>query len=368
MKKELAMNLIADQMGWDHKVATKEFDELEMMVNYKYDHYQGFQPGSRFYLALIGWLNQFNTVEKRQIAYDFLKNRLLFFSQREMHHLISLLMPIIDRSMRTEVAKERSVPLYQTWLDAGARRRVDLMLMRTLFIALSDGARIDVFRRFNEGLVSNEQVLAYSEISESKWQDLLNELEKTLLAQGYKKQDAYFERICLIDDFTGSGSSLIRNANGVWKGKIKRFTDLYCKLMNTAPTPVFVQVHHHLASAKACDNINRDLADFSKTQERFQFVATYSYQLPQSVVIEESSQADLVSLLQGHYDTNVEDDHSKNVLFGYGKSGLPLVLEHNTPNNSIGLLWAESPKNMQPNTHHMTPLFIRRKRHSSHHG
>jgi hypothetical protein len=34
---------------------------------------------------------------------------------------------------------------------------------------------------------------------------------------------------------------------------------------------------------------------------------------------------------------------------------LSLVLAHNTPNNSIGLLWAEGPK--------MTPLFPRITRH-----
>lgn len=362
------MNLIADQMKWDHSTAAKEFEELEMMVNYKYDHYQGFHPGSRFYLALIGWLNQFATTELRHVAYDFLKSRLIFFSQREIHHLISLLMPIIDRSMRTEVAKERNIPLYRTWLDSDANRRANLMLMRTLFIALSDGARIDVFRRFNEGLVSNEQVLAYSEISRVKWENLMEELKKALLAKGYNETDAFFERVCLIDDFTGSGSSLIRFEENRWKGKIKRFTDLYSDYLASSPGQVFVQVHHHLASAKACERIVQDLSDFSKTQNKFHFVATCSYQLPQDIVIEESSSLELVSLLKKHYDTKVEDAHTKNVLFGYRRSGLPLILEHNTPNNSIGLLWAESNKNENPDTHHMVPLFIRRKRHSSHHG
>ncbi|WP_439254586.1 hypothetical protein, partial [Pseudomonas monteilii] len=85
-----------------------------------------------------------------------------------------------------------------------------LLRRRTLFVGLSDGARIDVFRRYNEGVVNNEQVVPFSEMSEHKWQDLVKELKEWLLANEYPGELPLFEAACLIDDFAGSGASLLR--------------------------------------------------------------------------------------------------------------------------------------------------------------
>ena len=46
--------------------------------------------------------------------------------------------------------------------------------------------------------------------------------------------------------------------------------------------------------------------------------------------------------------------------FGYADCALPLVLEHNTPNNAIPLLWAETEGEQGTQ---MCPLFFRRDRH-----
>ena len=48
---------------------------------------------------------------------------------------------------------------------------------------------------------------------------------------------------------------------------------------------------------------------------------------------------------------------------GYADCALPIVLEHNTPNNSVPLLWAETTGN--GGAHPMRPLFFRRDRHGS---
>jgi hypothetical protein len=46
--------------------------------------------------------------------------------------------------------------------------------------------------------------------------------------------------------------------------------------------------------------------------------------------------------------------------YGYADCALPLVLEHNTPNNAIPILWAETEGKLgEP----MRPLFFRRDRH-----
>lgn len=371
MKTELAIRLIADQMDWDDAEAYEEFAYLKLMSDYKFDHYQGFQSGARFYLALMGWLSQFETIDERKVAYAFLKTNLIFISQREMHHLVSQLMPIIDRNIRKEVAKELSIPLFKTWLEESAINKITLRRMRTLFIGLSDGARIDVFRRYNEGLISNEQVVAASEISEGKWSDLLKNLKEALAAKGFQNEEPDFERICLIDDFTGSGSSLIRfdPKKNQWKGKIQRFFEQYSPRYSAQSQikRLPVQIHHHLASAKACIQIKQDLAEFATQQDIFEFSPSYSYILPQEIVIDKNSDTALVNLLIKYYNKDIEDNHTGgNIWFGYRNSGLPLVLDHNTPNNSIALLWATTAVDKSIESPIMKPLFIRRKRHSSH--
>jgi hypothetical protein len=52
MKSALAQKLIGDLLGWTDDVATEEFHWLDLMVRYKFDHYQGFGPGRRFPVAL----------------------------------------------------------------------------------------------------------------------------------------------------------------------------------------------------------------------------------------------------------------------------------------------------------------------------
>ena len=53
-------------------------------------------------------------------------------------------------------------------------------------------------------------------------------------------------------------------------------------------------------------------------------------------------------LIEKYYDKNIEDEHTgvggADVKYGFARCGLPLVLPHNTPNNSLALLWAETGK------------------------
>jgi len=53
----------------------------------------------------------------------------------------------------------------------------------------------------------------------------------------------------------------------------------------------------------------------------------------------------MVDLVEKYYDATPEDSHtakgnSGDLKFGYSNCALPLILHHNTPNNSLYLLWA----------------------------
>ena len=370
MNKDLALRLLSQVMNWDFAKSTEEFSWLSLMVDYKYDHYQGYSPGARFLVHLISWLKQFPTDEQRNVAYEYIRNRLVFISQREMHHLIDLTMPKLNQNARRFLAKKMSLKLYETWGDVSAERAIKLLRIRTLYIALSDGARIDIFRRENEGDVSNEQVVASVEISQQKWESLSIKLRKRLDAEGFNAEEAKFERICLIDDFTGSGASLIRNEEDVWDGKVP---DKFYKQIKESGIigkyihhGALVQIHHYLASNQAQITINQEINNFAPSASELVFETSFSHVLTGNIVLNDGGDAKLVALVKDWYDPKIQSTHTReNIWFGYRECGLPLVLYHNTPNNSLAFLWASSPVNSDsPNR--MRPLFPRKQRHLDH--
>lgn len=367
MKAQLAMRLLADLLQWDESRATDEFAWLRMMVSAKYDHYQGFSPGSRFYVNLLAWLRQFDQKD-RATAYAFIRRRLVFISQSEMYHLVDLTMPVLLRCMRNQVARQLGVPLYKTWGNDEAERRLELIKIRTLYVGLSDGAKIDIFRRDNEGRVSTEQVVAASEISEQKWTKLNEALRERLDMRGFSDEEALFERVCLIDDFTASGATLIRQKDGEWKGKIPVFCAQNSGRLGTSLTPdCCIHIHHYLASSHATGTVDDAISRFRDATGAFQFELTFSAVLSSDIVIDDAGPADVVKLLKECYDPSIENTHlGKDVWYGYRQCGLPVVLYHNTPNNSVAILWAASGSRHAPPSHRMKPLFSRKTRHADH--
>src|SRR5574340_1041904 len=111
MKSAQARKLIGDLLDWSDDVATQEFHWLDLMARYKFDHYQGYGPGRRFYVTLLRWLTQFEP-QDRGTAYRLLRNNLIFIGQAEMHHLVGLSGPMILRQMRCHVARLLGIPTY----------------------------------------------------------------------------------------------------------------------------------------------------------------------------------------------------------------------------------------------------------------
>jgi len=372
MKAQLGKLLLAELMGWDDAEATKEFAWLKTVVEYKYDHYQGYNPGSRFFVNLLAWLAQFNPAD-RQTAYKLVRHRLIYISQREIHHLVGLTLPRLRRDNRRAVSNELRIPMCASWGHSTAERRAKEMDIRTVFIGLSDGARTDVLRRLNEGVISNEQIVAATEISIEKWNKLRDELGKRLRLEVFTDSPATFERVCLVDDFTASGSSLIRRDNdGTWKGKVPVFINQMIKAERFGThvtTDCVIQIHHYIGTEHSRDIIEQRLKEYKLHLGGLgvSFTATYSMVLPKSIVINDSSDPALVELLKRYYGKTCEDEHTdEDIWFGYRRCGLPLVLDHNTPNNSVALLWASSLRPHEETGHIMKPLFPRKKRHVEH--
>ena len=372
MKQALALKVLGEVMDWSNDLARQEYAWLSLMSRLKFDNYRDFLAGVRFIESLINWLQQFEP-DERVIAYDFVRHTLVYIGPAEMQHLVDLAYhETVLKCLLSAVADHLDIPSYLVWSQPKATETYDYFLRKSLFLGLSDGAKIDAFRRANVGRISNEQVVGMAQMSRLKWKDLLQDLRKSL-----SDDSARFLFIFLIDDFTASGTSLIRQEGELWKGKLPKFWDeISNKVDGNQPITEThfeenwaLYVHHYLATEKASRVIQernqailtlRGLNWFQRT------VFTFGSILPSNLPITDEQHEDFVKLVRKYYDPSVTTEHidvgGSDGRFGFGDCRLPLVLEHNTPNNSIALLWAETEgENGHPP---MRPLFRRRQRHS----
>ena len=222
MNQELALKVLGQIMEWSDDVARQEFQWLRLMARLKYDGYRDFQAGMRFIESLAVWLQQFERSE-RKTAYAFVRNTLAYVGPGELQRLVEQFYPRFVRPRLMQmIAAERKIPAYRVIADDAAYAAGKTLLRQTLFMGLSDGARIDILRHANAGLLSNEQVVIATQVDKKKWSDLLESLRADL-----KDKEARFRLVYLIDDFAGTGTSCLRYnaAKSKWSGKLIRFSE-----------------------------------------------------------------------------------------------------------------------------------------------
>jgi hypothetical protein len=363
MNESLTIRALEQVMKWDDETIAKETVWLRLMSQFKYDSYRDYLGGVRFSERLVDWLQQFRQ-DDRQAAYDYVRQRLIFISYAEMQHLVSLFFPtVVEQALVSHVASQFKVPSYLLWNQELAEREFIIALRKSLFVGLSDGARMDMLRRANERRISNEQVLVISQVNESKWADVLQELRRDL-----KNDNAQFSRIFLVDDFVGSGKTLLRFENGRWTGKLKKFRDEHAPIFASHFEKKWkLYVHHYICSSEASERVQATAEEAQRElgSSWFEnFTLSYGIVLPNTVRIDQTRDAAFWSRTEEYYDASIETDAvrvgGKSAKRGFGDCGLPLILEHNTPNNSVALLWAET---TGEKGHQMRPLFRRAQRH-----
>ena len=131
-----------------------------------------------------------------------------------------------------------------------------------------------------------------------------------------------------------------------------------------------LHVHHYIATYRASDSVQKRHEEIRRAKDPNQWFQTVEFSfgtiLPKDLPIDEQRYSDFIRLAEKYYDPIIQTKHTdlggSSVHLGFGDCALPLILEHNTPNNSVALLWADT-EGM--NGHHaMRPLFRRRQRHS----
>ena len=380
MNQDLGLRILGRIMGWNDGRAREEFAWLKLMARLKYDGYRDFQAGMRFIESLATWLQQFKP-DERETAYAFVRHSLVYIGPSEMQRLVEQFYPrFVRHRLIRMVATEHGVPPHRVLIDQNGRTASKRLRRQTLFMGLSDGARIDTIRHANPGVLGNEQFVQGTQVDTDKWRDLLDNLRKDL-----DNPTARFRIVYLVDDFAGTGSAFLRfdDEASRWKGKLIRFKDSVNGANGAFDGDKLFEdgwvlcIHHYVASSAAATAIQErlkrsaDTGDFPEdwAQETYEtFGMVLPYDLPIDLDVERHD--DFIKLTQVYYDPVIRTKHTDvggvtHLGLGYGGCALPLVLEHNTPNNSVALLWAETDGGIRDGARApaMRPLFRRRQRH-----
>jgi hypothetical protein len=271
------------------------------------------------------------------------------------------------------------MPTYRVFADKDAVAAAERLRRQTLFMGLSDGARIDILRHSNVGLISNEQLVPSIQVDREKWQDLLGNLRRDL-----NDPKACFRLVYLIDDFMGTGTSFLRYnpEKQKWTGKLLRFKESVDSAAAALEGDQILAsdwelcVHHYVGSAAAAQVISerQQQAESSLIVDGWAKAVHFSFgmELPSDLPIDSVPGRfdSFIALTQKYYDPIIRTQHTDvggatHLGLGYGGCALPLILDHNTPNNSVALLWAETDGGDREGTiaPPMRPLFRRRQRH-----
>lgn len=364
MNSNLANQLLASIMKWDAQTLASERAALEFMGSMKYDAYDRYMPGMRFMSSLVQWLNDIEE-EDRDEAYKFIKEKLVFISSTQMNYLVDLLYDSKIRPILLDMATtETGMPSYKRSSNV-VHNRFEIEKRSALVVGLSDGAHTDILRR-SAGF-SNEQVLTNYYPDGKKLKDMLDELRKDDKLKSIEKP--YFRRIFLIDDFTASGKSFIRydESNGKYHGKLKKIIDELCTrgyvekeqkiehlsyLLNPEQK-IQIDILFCIATERAKTCIKDNLDDYLKSvgwQDKVEFNIHIVQLLEDKLSNDIKSDNDLVKIIKKdkHFVEECVISKSYKVgkndspWLGFDECALPVVLAHNTPNNSLPIIWQDA--------------------------
>jgi hypothetical protein len=421
MKRELALQLlnsILPNPPWDEEQLQMLFSELGVLAEHKYNQYEMYQPGRLFFENLYLWLTEFKE-EDRTIALELVRRNLIFISREEFQQLAQTLYydQIYQRQLDL-TATRAHIPRHLVRQLSGSTFLRNLQ-RSSLYVAMSDGARIDYFRRQNLS-INNEQVLTTYYPNEEKVRGIVNDLEKNLGV------NSRFECLFLLDDFCGSGRTLLREIVRVhlsnpltnftvpphlaaylrYKADKQDLELVYSPAGLSVSEDELLSLHtesvyldsvrllterHHAGQTELIgslmritesslfealsDEVQVFLCPLLATEYAVQRLQSLTQRLPKPLnglailpgttipnevritpmaAGKEGLLNPIAALCENNYTDELEDEHTGNIKYGYDACGLPVVLHHNTPNNSIYILWSRKWRN---------PLFVRYERH-----
>ncbi|HEY5592594.1 MAG TPA: hypothetical protein VIK55_16460 [Paludibacter sp.] len=323
------------------------------MAKFKYDGYKQFSPGMRFIERFALWLNQFKDLKDRKVALDFVKNYLVYISGPEMDLLVSSCYPdVIKPILFKKMSIELGISEYKVHAISNNPKYKSL-LRQSLFCGLSDGARMEIFRRSNTGLLSHEQIYQTYELSAKRANKMQEELvldQKSNLERDPTTDEDKFKLLFLLDDFSASGTSYLKFSpiDNKLKGKINAlYESIYNKdelkgVFDLENLEVHIVLYLCTEQAKMAIEEN-----FQKLKEEYDLKKYPElhivHLIPDFYKISLANNQAIIDLCMkdAYYDGNeLEDKHTGEVRLGFSECALPVILYHNCPNNSLSILWA----------------------------
>lgn len=371
MRTSLANQLLRTLVNLGEEEEPELVRNLMTMAELKWDSYEGFRAGQRFMESLARWLQGFPDQPTRRRWLDFVLDQLVFVSAAEVDHLIAVTYPdfirpaVLERAAAASgISRHRKAQLMNAPAFKVEQRRI-------LVLALSDGARLDVLRRNSD--LSHEQFVPQPAVPDDRRDDLHKKLEQALMKHGGKSHDPTFNHVLLVDDFYGSGTSLIDLLEGgddspKPTGKIAKFlknADSLTVASNDSPAIIARDytgtILLYMASQRAKQHIEDCLV-------RADLADRWALEVVQ--VFDDTCRVTNTELLEdcdAFWDPVLEDEHKKYSARGYQDGALSVVLYHNAPNNSVSPLWADSTgrSRQSPDSLERRALFPRYERHHS---
>ncbi|HDR3523480.1 hypothetical protein C1N66_30915 (plasmid) [Bacillus cereus] len=342
MNEQKNIQYISSYTGLSEEKAKLYWEQLSFLAKYKYNSYRHYTPYTNFCYKLTNWLLQFENSDEKEIMLDFLINNLIYISEKEM---IALMNTVIPEIVYPRFKKENTTNFID---DAHLN---EYFLSQSIFVGLSDGARLDLFRYYNPEL-DNHQICLDFELSDSKFGNILRKLKSneeknnSFMIPEELKNNVF---IVLLDDFSGSGISYIRFEDNVWKGKLfrlKRMLEVFKKNKK-----VNVLLVPYLATSKAIMYISKYYKEIFSDDINFEICPV---QLIKETILSDNEK----KILKKYYEnTCIQDEHylkgrHEYPYLGFDQTSICLVLYHNTPNNTFPVIWQGS-----------QALFPRKQRH-----
>jgi hypothetical protein len=174
-----------------------------------------------------------------------------------------------------------------------------------------------------------------------------------------------FTLVWLMDDFSGSGNTYIRfdSKKSKFKGKIKKIYERLHEgdLIDTSHYEVFLLLY--VATRQAIDHIEYWSERFTSENNYKPLQVRVLCIIEPEVGLTHGVPPSLQAILNNprYYDPLAFDEHievggTTTALMGFAGCALPVVLSHNTPNNSVYMLWGSE-------AHGFPGLFPRVSRH-----
>ncbi|TKJ20052.1 MAG: hypothetical protein CEE43_13470 [Promethearchaeota archaeon Loki_b32] len=366
-----------------------EFKENLIFLNeVKFKNYEHFSPGLSFFQHLYLWLKDFKP-EDRMKALKVL-DCVIFFTREEMKILShQIFREKIRKYLLNKIIEENDE--YGSLEYDKAFKYLKDYLNQSLFIALSDGAMIDDFRRFN--IEDNDQTISYYKLH--------TDAQFEIAFKNFEERKKTYRFFFLLEDFVGTGTTFLRDKNNIefWlseknidtiqntneikineklkkpelRGQLIKFISYWNHLLDFNKDYQIIYCPYIITYFSKCR-----LESMLKYYGNLNYIINYDkiHILPQLVipnelrVIEECSNSELRNIKREDAKgfKNLCDDYYERIeptlkppyklgdgiKYGFGNRGLSIVRYNNVPNNTVYLIWY--PDNWRP-------LFPRVERH-----